>query len=427
MKISVSWLRRDLRLEDNHAIGKALASGLPIMVLFIFDENILKGLPVDDPRVTFIFRRLEIINSTLIRAGSSLLCLKGNPVKIWEELVLKYDIAEVFLNGDYEPYALERDQSVEAFLTRKGIKVNRLKDQVIFEKDEIQKEDGSPYTVFTPYKRKWLKKFRESTVQVIKTGTGLYFPVTHILPSLCELGFRKSSVHVRDYDLSRLDYYGEKRNFPAEKTTQLGPHLRFGTVSIRQVISWLDPIHEVFLGELIWREFFMQILFYFPKVVDRNFNYRYNGIEWKNDEIEFKRWCTGETGYPLVDAGMRELNSTGYMHNRVRMVVAGFLCKHLLIDWRWGEAYFSEKLVDYELSSNNGNWQWAAGTGCDAAPYFRVFNPTAQMMKFDKRLEYVRTWVPEYGQAKYPEPIVQHNFARERAIAAYKACSSNLW
>ena len=240
------------------------------------------------------------------------------------------------------------------------------------------------------------------------------------LPSLKELGFIRSSIKVHAYDISQLDNYDEVRNFPAlNQTSFLSPHLRFGTVSIRKVVKQTVS-NQSFLSELIWREFFMQILYHFKEVVHSNFRRKYDHIEWRNNAAEFESWKNGATGFPMVDAGMRELNATGYMHNRVRMVVAGFLCKHLLIDWRWGEAYFAKKLLDYELSSNNGNWQWAAGTGCDAAPYFRVFNPTTQIKKFDPEMTYINKWIPELNALSYPSPIVDHKTARERAIAMYK-------
>ena len=421
MKISIVWLRRDLRFEDNTALDKALASGFPVLVLFIFDEKIIGNLPPDDARVSFIHHRLDQLNKDLAGRGSSLLCLKGDPLKIWQELILKYDIARVFVNGDYEPYAVVRDQAVRQLLESTGIGVYILKDQVIFEKDEIIKDEGSPYMVFTPYKKKWLQKLNSAGIpRVDKRVKGSYYQTDHVFPSLCELGFRKSSLSVSNYDLSVIGKYPHTRDIPSRPTSMLGPHLRFGTVSIRQLIGGLEESDVVFLGELIWRDFFMQILWHFPKVTEHNFNPKYDRIEWRNDEKEFERWYSGETGYPLVDAGMRELNSTGFMHNRVRMIAAGFLCKHLLTDWRWGEAYFAEKLLDYELSSNNGNWQWSAGTGCDAAPWFRIFNPDTQLLKFDKHLEYVRKWVPEYGTSSYPRPIVEHKFARERALSAYK-------
>ncbi|HER09097.1 MAG TPA: deoxyribodipyrimidine photo-lyase [Bacteroides sp.] len=422
MKISICWFRRDLRLDDNTALHHALESDLPVMALFIFDRNILHELDADDPRVTFIHQNLRSIHERLKKYGSSLLVLHGDPVKIWKELTVRYEIGKVFVNRDYEPYALERDLKVELLVSKKNIQWHSCKDQVIFEKNEILKKDGSPYTVFTPYKNRWLQQFKtNASMTPGNSRSGAFLKFDHAFPELGAIGFQESAIKVREYDLSGLDDYADTRDYPAaDTTTYLGPHLRFGTVSIRQVISHLGDAHGVFLGELIWREFFMQVLFHYPDVVSQNFRPKYNGITWRNHEAEFEKWCGGNTGYPMVDAGMRQLNHTGFMHNRVRMVAASFLCKHLLIDWRWGESYFAEKLLDYELSSNNGNWQWAAGTGCDAAPYFRVFNPSEQMKKFDPDQAYVKKWVPEFGTSGYGAPMVNHPFARSRALETYK-------
>jgi deoxyribodipyrimidine photo-lyase len=427
MKISVFWFRRDLRLEDNTALHAALTAGLPVLPVFIFDEHILEELPRDDARVGFIHERLAVMNRQLNERGSSIWTYIGDPVRAWEKILTQYEVDRVYLNKDYEPYATDRDARVRVFLEERGVAVRAYKDQVLFEENEVVKEDGRPYTVYTPYKNKWLHHFHQRTVPVREfPGFDNFLPSSFPFPGPGEIGFQPSPVRVREHDLSRLDQYAATRDFPGmDNTSYLSPHLRFGTISIRQVVGQLEAGDSVFLGELIWREFFMQILWHFPDVVDRNFNARYNGIIWRNDEQEFGRWCRGETGYPLVDAGMRQLNTTGYMHNRVRMVAASFLCKHLLIDWRWGEAYFALKLLDYELSSNNGNWQWAAGTGCDAAPYFRVFNPAAQLEKFDRERTYTRKWVPALGTAAYPVPVVDHQSARERALETYKKALKN--
>ncbi len=423
MSISIFWFRRDLRLEDNTGLHHALESGDPVLPIFIFDRNILDELPEDDARVSFIHSRLKLINETLSKHNSSLLVLHGKPIEVLKDLISKYDVSAVFTNRDYEPYGIKRDKEVSVLLDKKQIQFNTFKDQVIYEKNDILKSDETPYTIYTPYKNQWLGHFNKADHQPIDSSQfDNCYQETHPFPSLSEIGFKQSSISVRDFDISNLDNYGSTRNFPAADTTSyLSPHLRFGTISVRQVISRLKQSDEVFLSELIWREFFMQILFHFPQVVDHNFKRKYDGIKWRNNEDEFEAWCQGMTGYPMVDAGMRQLNTTGFMHNRVRMVVASFLCKHLLTDWKWGESYFAEKLLDYELSSNNGNWQWAAGTGCDAAPYFRIFNPTTQLKKFDKDLTFVNKYVPEYGTDDYPEPIVEHKFARERALNAYKA------
>jgi deoxyribodipyrimidine photo-lyase len=425
MKINIFWFRRDLRLEDNTALIKALESGLPVLTVFIFDTNIIDELQPDDPRISFIHETLISINDELKKSGSSILIRKGDPEMIFNELILSHEINSVYINKDYEPYAIQRDNVIEALLWSKQIALKRFKDQVIFEEGEILKSDNKPYTIFTPYKRRWLKKLSDNLplIPFSSSREDRYFlKYSSPFPSFEDLGFRKSSLKVEPFDLSVIKDYDKYRDYPsADKTSYLGPHLRFGTISIRRIV--MDALKEnaVFLSELIWREFFMQILFNFPEVVTGNFKPKYNNIEWRNNEEEFERWCNGETGYPLVDAGMKQLNTTGYMHNRVRMIAAGFLCKHLLIDWRWGEAYFAQKLLDYELSSNNGNWQWAAGTGCDAAPYFRIFNPDTQLQKFDRNKEYVRKWVEEIDKPGYPKPIVDHDFARKRAILAYKS------
>ncbi len=417
-EISIFWFRRDLRLEDNHALSLAMKSGLPVLPLFIFDTDIIDSLESDDPRISFIYECLENLNNGLSEYGSSLKVVKGEPIKIFKDLTKAYNIREVFANKDYEPYAIKRDNEIEQYLKENGIDFHQTKDQVVFEENEIIKADGNPYTVFTPYKKKWLNNFSDDfTIEFEYTKNFLQVDID--FPSLEKLGFNRSEIKVVEYDLSILDIYAEKRDYPEHSTTHLGPHLRFGTVSVRDIIRRLVDKQDVFLIELIWSEFFMQILYHFPRVENECFRVKYNNLQWRNNEDEFELWRQGRTGYPLVDAGMRELNETGYMHNRVRMVVASFLVKHLLIDWRWGEAYFAEKLLDYELSSNNGNWQWAAGTGCDAAPYFRIFNPETQLKKFDKDLKYVKKWLPELGSGDYPEPIVDHKFARQRALDVY--------
>jgi len=425
MKINLFWFRRDLRLEDNTALHAAMNAQNPVLPVFIFDEDILNELPESDARVSFIYDALHRINITLQAYQSSLLILKGNPEKIWETICTNYTVDKVYVNRDYEPYALQRDLRVEEVLLKNGSQLISFKDQVVHEKSDVMKADGTPYTVFTPYKKKWLELY---TPKKIETNVNFkqFYKQEYPFPKLHTLGFIKSNIVVKPYTLDTIECYSETRNFPhLSSTSYLSPHLRFGTISIRQIIAEHNDRDDVFLSELIWREFFMQILFHFPKVVTQNFRSKYDGIQWLNNERDFDNWCQGKTGYPIVDAGMRELNETGYMHNRVRMVTAGFLCKHLLIDWRWGEAYFANKLLDYELSSNNGNWQWAAGTGCDAAPYFRIFNPTEQLKKFDAQLKYVKKWVPEFETLDYPLPIIDHKYARTRALKTYQSGIDN--
>lgn len=422
--ITVFWFRRDLRLNDNTGLIKALNRALPVLPIFIFDTQITDELLETDARISFIYKQLNSINASLKEKFSGVKILKGEPLTIFKKLVQHYKIANVYTNTDYEPYAIKRDSEIQSFLEQKGIVFKTFKDQVIFEKNEVLKADGNPYTVFTPYKNKWLSKFSETKLNNFSkdevANQGNYFSFNEEFPSLESLGFKQSEIDVSPYNLSQLNDYSENRDIPARDATSfLSTHLRFGAVSIRQIVKQVLS-NETFLSELIWREFFMQILYHFPRVVTENFKQKYNSIKWRNNEKEFTLWTQGKTGYPLVDAGIHQLNETGYMHNRVRMVVASFLCKHLLIDWRWGEAYFAEKLLDYEQSSNNGNWQWAAGTGCDAAPYFRVFNPIAQQQKFDPNFEYIKKWIPEFDPNNYLAPIVDHAEARKRAIETYK-------
>ena len=426
MKISIFWFRRDLRLEDNIALYESISLKKNVLPIFIFDDDILNELPNDDPRVNFIYQTLFDINLVLQKHDTSLLILKGKLEDVWSKLIQKYTIESVFINKDYEPYAIKRDQKLGEVLKSNGIELHSFKDQVVFEESEVVKANGEPYTVFTPFKRKWLALYNPLTLKSKITFENFH-QVNYPFPKKEELGFKSSSIYVKDFELSGVNTYAETRNFPIlDSTSYLGPHLRFGTIGVRQIIAELNPSNEVFLSELIWREFFMQILFHFPKVVTGNFRPKYDGINWRNKEEDFDKWCRGQTGYPMVDAGMRQLNETGYMHNRVRMVTAGFLCKHLLIDWRLGEAYFAKKLLDFELSSNNGNWQWAAGTGCDAAPYFRIFNPIEQLKKFDKTQGYIKKWISELGTADYPEPMVEHKFARTRALEQYKIGINNI-
>jgi deoxyribodipyrimidine photo-lyase len=424
-KINIVWFRRDLRLNDNTALTHALDAGLPVLMIFIFDAAVIDELQIDDPRISFIYKTLSELNTELRKYGSSLLVKKGEPENVWEELIRVHDINSVYINKDYEPYAISQDLKIEALLREKDIKLCRFKDQVIFEEKEIIKSDNTPYTLFTPYKKKWLQKFFSTGIPRSNPPIAAkpnFLNEIFPFPSIEELGFIRSSQKVRAFDLSVIGKYDKYRDFPAmDKTSYLGPHLRYGTISIRRIIEISAGENAVFLSELIWRDFFMQILFNFPNVVTGNFRSKYDHVPWRNNESEFEKWCHGQTGYPIVDAGMRQLNESGYMHNRVRMITAGFLCKHLLIDWRWGEAYFAEKLLDYDLSSNNGNWQWAAGTGCDAAQYFRVFSPYYQQKRFDRNTEYIRIWVPEVDKPGYSKPIVDHDFARKRVIEAYKS------
>tara|TARA_B110000091_G_C13771974_1_gene457095 strand:+ start:285 stop:1592 length:1308 start_codon:yes stop_codon:yes gene_type:complete len=426
-QIQLFWFRRDLRLNDNCGLYHALNSGTKVLPIFIFDEDILSRLPSDDARVGFLHQELTNINKQLNDIGSSLAVFHGKPLEIYKELLEKYSIETVFTNHDYEPYALQRDQEIKDFLISKNTAFKTFKDQVIFERNEIVKKDGTAYKVYTPYSKKWLEAFHHKGIQCYPSEeklVGLIQTTENPFLSLTEIGFRPSPIKVASYKVSSklIDAYEETRNFPAkDSTSKLGTHLRFGTVSVREMVAKASKSNNIiFLKELIWREFFMQILWHYPQTTKDSFKPQYDRILWRNNEEEFKKWCAGETGYPLVDAGMRELNQTGFMHNRVRMLVGSFLCKHLLIDWRFGEAYFAEKLHDYEQSSNIGNWQWVAGCGVDAAPYFRIFNPTTQIQKFDKELTYIKKWVPDFQELTYPAQIVDHKLARERCLTTYK-------
>ncbi|MFH4968098.1 deoxyribodipyrimidine photo-lyase [Gaetbulibacter sp. M240] len=427
-KINIFWFRRDLRLDDNVGFDEALRGGYPVIPIFIFDSKILEKLPKDDARVTFIHKTLQGMRDTLQKEyNSSLAMYHGKPEDIFKMLSETYEVDTLYTNRDYEPYATERDKVIENLLKKDDINFKTFKDQVIFEKNEVVKKDGDPYVVYTPYMRTWKENFKTHDLKISDTKSNLDNLIKNSrLPnlSLSDIGFEKSSQTIADYDVrpTVIQEYEATRNFPAlDSTSHLGPHLRFGTVSIRKMIKKaIAEKNEIFWQELIWREFFMQILWHYPHTVSESFKSKYDRIEWRNNEDEFKAWCEGKTGYPLVDAGMRQLNETGYMHNRVRMLVGSFLCKHLLIDWRWGEAYFAEKLHDYEMASNVGNWQWVAGSGVDAAPYFRIFNPTSQIKKFDKDLEYIKKWVPDFQELTYPEPIVDHKAARERCLDTYK-------
>jgi deoxyribodipyrimidine photo-lyase len=424
--MNIFWFRRDLRLEDNVGLFHALNSGAEVLPLFIFDDTILSQLPKDDARVTFIQQQLEKMQMQLKTNGKSLAVFCGNPVEVFTKLISENKIQTVYTNHDYEPYARKRDLELYHLFKENGIEFKTSKDQVIFEKSEVVKEDGTPYVVYTPYSNKWKYNFSQITLKNYNSEDYLETIKLHSYPflSLTDIGFTPSSIKVPPYDISDslIDNYEATRNFPAlDQTSHLGIYLRFGAVSIRKMISKaLESNNETFLKELIWREFFMQILWHFPHTVTSSFRPKYDEIIWNNNENLFQKWCEGKTGYPFVDAGMRELNATGHMHNRVRMIVASFLCKHLLIDWRWGETYFAIKLLDYEQSSNVGNWQWAAGSGVDAAPYFRIFNPSEQIKKFDKEFVYIKKWIPEFGTSTYPEPIVDHKEAREICLKTYK-------
>ena len=425
-KINIFWFRRDLRLIDNRALFEALNHQNKVLPIFIFDTEILNQLEnKEDKRVDFIFQALEKLNEYLEKTNKSIQLFYGKPLEIYQKLSEKYNIESVFCNEDYEPYAIKRDQEIADFLNKKGINFYTYKDQVIFQKDEITKADGKPYTVYTPYSKQWLLKFNEQSLEFFASEKKLENLLNTEKQDITleNIGFKKTNYLFENpkINLEILEKYQETRDFPTLETSQMSVHLRFGTFSIRKLVKIANELKDkTYLKELIWREFFMQILWHFPKVIHHSFKEKYDKIKWENNEEFFQKWCEGKTGYPIVDAGMRELNETGLMHNRVRMVCASFLTKHLLTDWRIGEAYFAEKLMDYDFSANNGNWQWSAGSGCDAAPYFRVFNPEEQQKKFDPKFIYIKKWVKEFGTSAYPKPIIEHKFARERALKRYK-------
>ena len=429
--IFIFWFRRDLRLEDNvglyHALYQAKQKGYKVLPLFIFDKTILDKLEdKNDRRVDFIHRTIMNMQSELVEKGKSIWIENDQPINVFNNYLKKYKVTGVYTNHDYEPLAIERDAEIKSLLEKNNIEFHNFKDQVIFEKDEVIKDDGKPYTIYTPYANKW-RTYWAGHVPKIHPSIKLmdYFLDSKPLPipSLKQMGFNTTDLTVPpiQWDANLVKKYTDQRNFPAIKgTTQLSVHLRFGTISVRQLALATQTINSTFFNELIWRDFYHMILWHFPQVgKGKSFKAQYDFIEWRNNEKEFQAWCDGQTGYPIVDAGMRELNTTGFMHNRVRMIVASFLTKHLLIDWRWGEGYFAQKLLDFDLAANNGGWQWASGSGCDAAPYFRVFNPRLQTEKFDKDLKYIRKWIPELDSLSYPKPIVVHEEARVRVLAAY--------
>lgn len=426
-EITIFWFRRDLRLEDNIGLYSALKSENPVLCIFIFDTEILSKLTNDsDQRVQFIYKTLLQLKEKLKSYGSDLHIIFNSPKQAWMDLLKDFSIQKVFSNEDYEPYAIQRDKDILSLLETKNIEFNQFKDQCIFSKKDILKANLTPYTVFTPYKNKWKEKLQPKDIASVELKN-LHHNFLNIsfseMITLEEMGFKNTGFENQTNSIKKklIEEYHLTRDIPSlDATSKLSLHLRFGTLSIRKAVRIAMELNQTWLDELIWREFFMQILFHFPHATNQAFKEKYNKIQWRNNQDEFQAWCEGRTGYPLVDAGMRELNQTGFMHNRVRMVTASFLVKHLLVDWRWGEAYFAEKLLDYELSANNGNWQWVAGTGCDAAPYFRIFNPETQRKRFDPNDLYIKKWIPEFGTKDYPNPIVEHKKAYQRALITYK-------
>lgn len=425
--LTLFWHRRDLRISDNAGLFKALKHGEKVQPIFIFDTQILDQLPKNDQRILFIHRAIEDLNASYKKLGATLWVFHGNPTELIPELVKKYAVQQVFCNRDYEPSAIQRDQFIYEELGKLNCTFSGSKDQVIFEKNEVVKPDGKPYHVFTPYMKRWketLTDFYLKSYPVEKYTSNLNQGTEKSLPSIAELGFNDLQTQAfpsLSVPTNIIQNYHNTRDIPSiNGTSRLSLHLRFGTISIRELVRQAIKTNEKYFNELIWRDFYQMILYWYPKSIDHAFKPEYDRIEWEFDKVQFQAWCNGLTGYPLVDAGMRELNQTGHMHNRVRMVVASFLCKHLLHDWRLGERYFAEKLLDFELASNVGGWQWAAGSGVDAAPYFRIFNPTSQQERFDPKFEYIKKWIPEFNTPDYPKPIVDHKWARERVLDRYK-------
>jgi len=424
---SLFWHRRDLRIEDNCGLYKSLKNGDQVIPVFIFDENILSKLDKEDARISFIHDEIQRVKKQYQHYGSDLLVYSGDPIKLIPEIAKKFACTRVYTNRDYEPYALERDKKIFEILNDQNINFIGSKDHVIFEKSEVVKNDGTPYLVFTPYSKKWKMLFSDQPKEEYNT-LGLIKNLIQVkekqnLIELKNMGFEYApkTIPQKEVEKNIIKSYQNSRDFPSRNgTSRLGIHLRFGTISIRELVNNSENLSETFINELIWRDFYQMIIFHFPHSSENSFRKEYDLIEWEKNMDHFQLWCSGKTGYPIVDAGMRELNHTGYMHNRVRMIVASFLTKHLLIDWRLGEAYFASKLLDYELASNIGGWQWAAGSGCDAAPYFRIFNPTTQQQKFDSEFKYIKKWIPEFDTTNYPEPIIDHKFARERALNRFK-------
>jgi len=428
--LSVFWFRRDLRLHDNHGFFQALDKSKSVLPIFIFDINILKDLNQNDRRVSLLFDRLMELNKELAKQSKKIHVYYGDPELILNELHEKIPFDALFANTDYEPYATKRDRTINNSLGKKYVKFLSFKDQVIFEKDEILSNEGKIYSVYTYYMKKWKSLFNNSMTDSYPSHKLLHKCITSdaikCVHFLDEIGFEYSKYILYNPNLTQisLNKYEESRDNPnVNGTSNASVHLRFGFLSIREVVKIALQYSEIFLNELIWRSFFSQILWNYPRVVDSCFKVKYNNLEWNSNDLLFK-WQKGQTGFHIVDAGMRQLIETGYMHNRVRMIAASFLVKNLGIDWRLGEAYFASKLMDFDLASNNGNWQWVAGTGCDASPYFRVFNPNTQRERYDPNFKYCAKWINELeenGIYRVPK-IVDAKQSRLEAIDRYKRC-----
>ena len=467
------WFRRDLRATDNAGLYHALKSARRVYCVFVFDTEILDALPNKlDRRVEFILESVGELEASLRALGGGLMVRHARADALIPALARELNVDAVFVNDDYEPLAIARDLRVRDELMRNDIGFHAFKDTVIFEKGEVLTQAGGSYSVFTPYKNAWLKKLDDFYLKAYPVHAYAIrlapSPANESLPTLASLGFEPTNLKALGIDagesgarrrledfVERMERYRDARDFPAVKgVSWLSVHNRFGTVSIRELAALAhaetlrrkNPGAETWLGELIWRDFYFQILYHHPHVVASAFRREYDAIEWPNDNALFAAWCEARTGYPIIDAAMRQINQTGYMHNRLRMIVASFLTKDLLIDWRLGEKYFADNLNDFDLAANNGGWQWAASTGCDAQPYFRIFNPVTQSERFDPAGKFIRRYLPELKNVPdkfihapwtmplpeqqscaavigndYPAPVVDHAVQREKALALYKA------
>ncbi len=417
-KIGVVWMRADMRLSNHGAIDQAIASDLPFIIFYLFPGDCLAADPASQRKKNYIQHQLLRLNKDLQKNKSYIISTEENLEKAWSKLIAQYDIHKVFYLLDFDAVAKQQIVQAERLWHANGIVSEALEADLIFQPDEILKADGLPYKKFTAYKNACYRKLPNKHWPAYKNKLNNLLP----LPDRKKPNtIAESSVFEENWNASMLADYPKNRNLPAVNgTSKISVGLAYGTRSL--VATFQEVLkHQVFADELLWRNFFIQIMHHFPHAADRSFKPAYDAIQWRNKEKEFELWCSGNTGFPMVDAGMRQLNATGWMHNRVRMITASFLCKQLLIDWRWGMDYFAQQLLDHQFAVNNGNWQWCAGTGCDSAPYFRVFNPDTQLKKFDPKHAYVKHWIPELDSDTYPKPMLELKEARLRALQTYKA------
>jgi len=439
----IVWFRRDLRVSDHTALHRAAGSGAPVVAVFVFDPAILAAKDTGSRRTAFLLECLQSLEANLSHLGTPLIFRKGQPEVELRSLAKEAGAKKIFFNKDVEPFSRKRDEKVLRMAREDGLEIEACDDLMIHPPGKVQRAAGGPYTVFTPYSRAALGIPPHDPLPKPAKLTGAAKVKGTPLPTIQQLGLGPCDIPLppagekaaqqllRDFAAKNLRRYDSVRNFPhADATSRLSPHLRFGTISVRTVLAAArraraeDPSAkkqiDVFISELLWRDFYKQILWEFPHVAGGSFRPEYDQIEWENRKDLFQAWCEGRTGFPIVDAAMRQLNQTGWMHNRLRMIVASFLTKDLLVSWQWGERYFMQKLFDGDLAANNGGWQWAAGTGTDAQPYFRIFNPTSQAERFDPDGKFIAQYVPEVDSLKYPAPIVDHARQRVRALEMYK-------